>query len=115
MQYRLNPLKPTQVTDQINRLLRDVGRQVRFHGNYLPTLAVDITDKEWYGDSEHEFSTGSKPKNGTDYSNRYFTATVIHPAWRLPVYVTPLFRQSYKQPDVLIGDLLAAVDSMSLT
>ena len=105
VQDRINPLEFEQTVHQINQCLQDVASSFLFHGNQIITLAIDITDKEFYGNKEHELSKGSKPKNGTCYFNRYFTASLISPKFRVPVYFRPLRKQDSASPEVLFQEM----------
>lgn len=105
VQDRINPLDFDQIVHQINSFLQEIAKSFHFHGNHITTLAIDITDKEFYGDPEHEFSKGSKPKNGTCYFNRYFTASIITSTFRLPVYFRPLRQEDSLSPFDLIQEM----------
>ena len=105
VQTRINPLEFDQIVHQINSFLKEIAIAFHFHGNQIVTIAIDITDKEFYGDSDHEFSKGSKPKNGTCYFNRYFTATIITPSFRLPVYFRPLRKKDSLSPHKLVQEM----------
>lgn len=106
VQSRINDLDFDQTVKQINACLRDIYSGFRFHGNQTTTLAIDITDKEYYGNHSHELSVGSKPKNGTSYFNRYFTASIITENFNIPVYYRPLRQQDSLSPDDLIQEML---------
>lgn len=86
------------IVRQVNTFLRETAQAFHFHGNQIVTLAMDIHDKAFYGDPDHELSVGSKPKDGTCYFNRYFTASLITPGYRLPVHFRPLRKQDSLSP-----------------
>lgn len=109
VQYRINPLEFDQIVQQINQGLKEIVSNFHFHGNQILALAIDINDQEFYGDSNHELSVGSKPKNGTCYFNRYLTASLITPCYRLPVYFRPLRQTDSLSPIELITKLFASV------
>ena len=109
VQYRINPLEFDQIVQQINQGLQEIASNFQFHGNQILGLAIDINDQEFYGDPNHEFSVGSKPKNGTCYFNRYLTASLITPCYRLPVYFRPLRQTDSLSPIDLITELFASV------
>ena len=76
--YRITKLGFMQVVRQLNDLLRYTAQGFHIHGKQKLTLAIDITDYPWYGDRDHELSVGSKPKSGTHYFQRYFTACILY-------------------------------------
>lgn len=102
VQDHVNPLDFEPIVRQVNTFLRETTLAFHFHGNQIITLAMDITNKPFYGDPDHELSVGSKPKDGTYYFNRYFSVSLITPKYRLPVYFRPLRKQDSLSPYDLI-------------
>ena len=72
--YRLSKLDFSQTVQLINDVLRYIAQGFKLHKSQKITVAIDVTDHPWYGDTDHELSVGSKIKSGTIFFNRYFTA-----------------------------------------
>lgn len=90
-------------------MLQNEARGFKFHNKSKISLLCDVTDVEYYGDRTHEFAVCSKPKNGTCYLNRYFTACILTPKYKIPVYVRPIRKNDSLSPELLIGEIFEAL------
>ncbi|HKZ42383.1 MAG TPA: transposase [Candidatus Hodarchaeales archaeon] len=93
----------------LNDMLRYSAQGFHIHGNERLTVAIDITDSPWYGDCGHEFSVGSKMKEGTQFFNRYFTACLLTRSYRIPLYVRPIRLEDGVSPYDLVEEFLREV------
>ena len=109
VQYRLKELDFTQTVQQINDILRYIAQGFKLHKNQKITVAIDVTDHPWYGDTDHELSVGSKIKSGTVFFNRYFTACIITKTYRIPIFFRPLRQEDGVSPHFLVEELIREV------
>ena len=109
VQYRLKQVEFNQTVQQINDILRYIAQGFKLHKNQKITVAIDVTDHPWYGDTDHELSVGSKIKSGTQYFNRYFTACIITKTYRIPIFFRPIRQEDGTSPHFLVEELLREV------
>ena len=109
VQYRLKKLDFDRTVQQINDALRYIAQGFKLHKNQKFTVAIDVTDHPWYGDTDHELSVGSKIKSGTVFFNRYFTACLLTKTYRIPIYFRPLRQEDGVSPHFLVEELLREV------
>lgn len=99
---RLGDLTFESTVQRFNDMYRDITQRFQYHGNKVTTVSCDLTDKPYYGSKEQELCLGSKPKEGTYWFNRYFTACLNGKSVNLPVYGLPLRQEDDIRPGSLI-------------
>jgi len=57
-------------------------------------IAFDFTDIMYYGDKENRFVVGTKPKNGTYWSFRFFVVNIVTEGVRFLLYACPLTKET---------------------
>ncbi len=76
-----------------NEWIQDIASRVHFHSNTKVTVAFDLHEMPFYGNSDKEWAIGMKRKLGTSYAVKFLTATISTGSIRLPVAVIYLTKE----------------------
>ena len=94
---RLAKLSLDSLDELTNEWIQDISSRVRFHQNTKITVAFDLHEIPFYGDSDKEWIIGMKRKAGTSYAIKFLTATISTGTIRLPVKVIYLTKERHNR------------------
>lgn len=90
---RLANLNLEDLDEINNEWVQDISSRARFHKNTKITVAFDLHEIPFYGDSDKEWIIGMKRKDGASYAIKFLTATISTGTIRLPVAVIYLTKE----------------------
>ncbi|MCK5342996.1 MAG: transposase [Candidatus Heimdallarchaeota archaeon] len=90
----------------VNGWLLEVVSRFKFHPNTKITLAFDLYDQPFYGETSHAWVTGTKRKKGTNYAVSYLVVTVATQNIRCPVAVRLMTKKRQKEKAAMVSQIL---------
>ena len=106
----LGQLNSTAWTEIINLILRKLILKIQLPKDAKISVAVDLTDKPFYGKTSYPFVCGYKPKKGTSYSLLYLMLSIELNGYRLPLAFYPITQLDRPQ---ITDYILEALDWLS--
>jgi hypothetical protein len=103
---RCSELQFEQTEQLVNGWLLEVVSRLKFHPNTKITLAFDLYDQPYYGETSPDWVTGTKRKRGTNYAVSYLVVTIATQNIRCPVAVRLMTKKRQKEKAVLVSQIL---------
>jgi len=95
---RISGLKMTQIEQYINCCLFEVVSRLKFHHKSKITLAFDLYEQPFYGNTSYDWVIGTERKKGTNYAITFLIVSIATRNIRCPVSVCLMTsrRKKYK-------------------
>jgi putative transposase len=90
----LNQLSIEKIEEVMIKNAEKVALQLRKTRRVKFAVAFDFTDVMYYGDKDNNFVVGTKPKNGTCWSFRFFVVNITTEGARSLLYACPLTKET---------------------
>jgi len=90
----LNQLGIEKIEEVMIKNAEKVALQLRKTRRVRFAVAFDFTDVMYYGDEDNKFVVGTKPKNGTCWSFRFFVVNIVTEGVRFLLYACPLTKET---------------------
>lgn len=103
---RCSELRFEQAERLVNGWLLEVVSRFKFHPNTKITLAFDLYDQPFYGETSHDWVTGTQRKKGTNYAVSYLVVTIATQNIRCPVAVRLMTKKRQKHKASMVGQIL---------
>ena len=103
---RCSELQLEQAEQLVNGWLVEVVSRLRFHPNTKITIAFDLYDQPFYGETSHDWVIGTKRKKGTNYAVSYLVVTIATQNIRCPLAVRLMTKKRLKDKAALVSRIL---------
>ena len=103
---RCAELQFEQTEQLVNGWLIEVVSRLKFHPKTKVTLAFDLYNQPFYGNSSHQWITGTKRKKGTNYAISYLVVTIATQNIRCPVAVRLMTKDRLKRKADVVSEIL---------
>ena len=95
-----------QTEQLVNGWLIEVVSRLKFHPKTKITLAFDLYNQPYYGNSSYAWVTGVKRKKGTNYAISYLVVSVATQNIRCPVAVRLMTKERLKRKADIVSEIL---------
>ena len=103
---RCAELQFEQTEQLVNGWLIEVVSRLKFHPKTKVTLAFDLYNQPFYGNSSHQWITGTKRKKGTNYAISYLVVTIATQNIRCPVAIRLMTKDRLKRKADVVSEIL---------
>jgi len=103
---RCSELQFEHAEQLVNGWLIEVVSRLKFHSNTKITLAFDLYDLPFYGNSSYDWISGTKRKKGTYYAISFLVVTIATQNIRCPVAVRLMTKERRKDKSAMISQIL---------
>ena len=103
---RCAELQFVQTEQLVNGWLTEVVSRLKFHPKTKITLAFDLYNQPFYGNSSHPWITGTNRKKGTNYAISYLVVTIATQNIRCPVAVRLMTKERLKRKADIVSEIL---------
>ncbi len=106
---RCSELQFGQAEQVINGWLSEVVSRLKIHSNTKITLAFDLYNQPFYGNSSHSWVTGVNRKKGTNYAISFLIASIATQNIRCPIAVRLMTKERLKDKAAVVSQILTEV------
>ncbi len=103
---RCAELKFEQTERLVNGWLIEIVSRLKFHPKTKITLAFDLYNQLYYGNSSHSWVVGKKRKKGTNYAISYLVVTIASQNIRCPIAVRLMTKERLSRNADLVSEIL---------
>ncbi len=103
---RCAELQFSQAEQLINGWLIEVVSRLKFHPKTKITLAFDLYNQPFYGNSSYAWVTGTNWKKGTNYAISYLVVSIATQSIRCPVTVRLMTKERLKRKVDIVSEIL---------
>jgi len=103
---RCSELQFDQAEKLVNGWLLEVVSRFKFHPNTKITLAFDLYNQCFYGETSYDWVTGTNRKKGTNYAISYLVVTIATQNIRCPVAVRLMTKKRQKEKASVVSQIL---------
>jgi hypothetical protein len=103
---RCTELQFDQTEQLVNGWLIEVVSRLKFHPKTKITLAFDLYNQPFYGNSSYAWVTGTKRRKGTNYAISYLVVSIATQNIRCPVAVRLMTKERLKRKADIVSEIM---------